>query len=155
MDAWAVGLVGLVLWTRQVPTHSQSGFNKKNSHLDGSAFALTAASQILPPITEESWPSHSTLPRWHQYSGRLIGPPSQHEALLGFVKENQLQPYSECRPEITASLVKMGFRWNPEARESMEVMKSFLLENFTFQAKKEKKKINAAKKKKKNQKKRR
>ena len=125
VDAWAVALVALALWTGRVPTCAPRCTDAADSYR--SEFALIEASKLLPAITEESWPGHSALPHWRYYQHRLR-PGSG--SLADYVDMHHQQG---CQPRLATAFVELGFLWNPALRSSMDAMERYLQTNFPIQ----------------------
>ena len=128
VDAWAVSVVALALFTGRVPTstHAMSTANPTDADV------FLAVAWLLPTLTDSLWPDHHTLPRWHFYEPRLHGI-TENDALAQFVLKYQIPPHEECQPALTVSLVELGLQWNSQDRSSMVQMKIFLRAHFDFQ----------------------
>ena len=126
VDAWAVAIAALALWTGHVPTspHALPSTAAKDDYV------ITAAAVLLPRVTNMLWPDHSNLPRWHKYQDLFIHCP-ETGTLAQFVADRLLNP-SEFDTSVTVALVQLGLQWNPLVRSTMLEMEKFLLEKFLF-----------------------
>ena len=129
VDAWAVAICALALYTGSVPTSSHDLEGNCNSKDD---WVFTAVARLLPPITNESFPDHQTLPRWYRLQDQLRYL-KVHGTLAQYVAERHIPPPEECSSPLTVKLVEMGLDWNPQCRRSMQEMDTVLCKRFDIQ----------------------
>ena len=128
VDAYAVSLVALALYTGKVPTSSHNEL----TDVEDDEFVFLAAARLLPQLTQRTWPDHSTLPHWSRFE-RLLRSNTVHGTLAEFVRENHMPLPQNCLPETTVTLVELGMQWDPQCRSTMFEMERHILDNFDIQ----------------------
>ena len=128
VDAYAVSLVALALYTGKVPTSSHNEL----TDVEDDEFAFLAAARLLPQLTQTTWPDHSTLPHWSRFE-RLLRSITVYGTLAEFVRENHMPLPQNCLPETTVTLVELGLQWDSQCRSTMDAMERHILGNFVFQ----------------------
>ena len=128
VDAWAVGIIALALFTRRIPTLPPTA--SRGNDADDRTFAFLAAASLLEPITEETWPGHAVLPKWHTLNVpyRAVSPKGTlSDYMAGLPKLLPIGAWAAPK-ELVQSLL----RWDPAARASMGAFEEYLREHFEF-----------------------
>ena len=129
VDAWAMGIVTLALWTGCVPTSPHFCPHPSDC---GDAYCIAEIAKLLPEITDDVWPGHTLLPLWKHFLA-IRNDPSRVSGTLGaFVKSNHIQSHSAMFPHYAVQLIELGLQWNPKARSSMKKIEAHVLHNFEF-----------------------
>ena len=116
VDAWAVGLIAIAIYTGKVPTLGSSSEEKERI-----LQTFCAAFQLLPPITEENWPGHRLLPRWKEYE-QFVPVSPRCGGLRDYICEHYLGQKHHDEPLRAASFIEGSLRWDPDARYSLQHM---------------------------------
>ena len=124
VDAWAVSINALALYTSQVPTATYTVDNQDDDHR--TRHVLEAALQLLPTITEATWAGHSGLPLWEKHAPQVNRCASTN-GLQAFVTKCYVYKADDEGPQKAVSFIAHGLKWDPISRPTMHEMEKNLL----------------------------